>query len=495
MKSHQRIPALVAACLTLAACCLSAHAAGQPNIVFIFMDDMGYGDVGVLNPERGKIATPHMDRVAEQGMIFTDAHTSSAVCTPSRYGLMTGRYNWRTRLQRHVLDGFGKALIPESRMTVASLLKAQGYATGMIGKWHIGMNFPKGTGKQRVDWKGRITVGPHDVGFDYFFGISGSLDMPPYIFIENDRFVGEATVMKEPHPNRKGPAEPDFEVIEVLDQLAEKSVEFIGKQSGEKPFFAYLALPSPHSPVVPSPEWQGRSGLGKYGDFMMQTDAFVGTIVKALDDAGFTDNTLLIVSSDNGFSEKQGGAAELEAQGHFPSAGYRGYKADIWEGGHRVPFLVKWPGHVKAGTTSDATICLTDFMATCADLTGAELPADAGEDSVSFLPALAGEKIETSRKGIIHHSIKGSFAYREGKWKLVLSKTSGGFRPGKAPKNAPKGQLYDMEADPGETRNLFATHPEVVERLLAQLETYVKRGRSTDGPDVPNDVKNINIWK
>lgn len=502
MQIHRQLFTVASALLMVAGSYpANAEEPRKPNIVFIFMDDMGYGDVQTLNPERGKIPTPHMDQVAEEGMVFTDAHTSSSVCTPSRYSLMTGRYNWRTRKQAGVVYGFDAPLIPTSRMTVAGLLQEQGYETAMIGKWHIGMDMPK-KGKMSwkgtidgVDWNGEIKGGPHDLGFDYFFGISASLDMPPYIYIENDKFVGEATVLKEPHPNRKGPAEADFEVIEVLDDLAEKSVEFIGKQSAEKPFFAYLSLPSPHTPIVPTAKWQGKSGLGDYGDFMMQTDDFVGTIVKALDDAGFSENTLLIVSSDNGFSEVQGGAEELEDQGHFPSGKYRGYKSEIYEGGHRVPFLVKWPARVKPGTTSDAIIGLTDFMATCAVLAGAELPADAGEDSVSFLPALEGKEIETTRKGIVHHSIKGHFAYREGKWKLVLSKTSGGFRTSKPAKGAPKGQLYDLEADPGEAKNLFDAQPEVVERLLAQLETYVEQGRSNAGPKVPNDVKSIKLWK
>lgn len=496
MNRYHRLFTYTVACLILLGSNLSSAvtAAHQPNIVFIFMDDMGYGDVQVLNPERGKIPTPHLDQVAKEGMIFTDAHTSSSVCTPSRYSLMTGRYSWRTKLQQHVLNGYGKPLIPTSRMTVAGLLKEQGYNTCMIGKWHIGMHFPKGQEKNKVDWKGTIEGGPYDVGFDTFFGISGSLDMPPYIYIENNKFVGEATVQKEPHPNRKGPAEPDFEVINVLDELAEKSVEYIQSQSKETPFFAYLSLPSPHTPIVPTLEWQGKSGLGKYGDFMMQTDDFVGTIVTALDDAGFSENTLLIVSSDNGCSYKQADVVGLKSGGHYPSAHYRGYKSDIWEGGHRVPFIVKWPAQVKPGTTSDATICLTDFMATCAELSEAKLSANAGEDSVSFFPAMVGKEIETSRKGIIHHSIKGHFAYREDKWKLVLSKDSGGFVH-KRVKGGSKGQLYDLEADPGETTNLFESHPEVVERLLAQLESYVSKGRSTEGPDVSNDIKSIKLWK
>jgi len=497
MHIHHSSINLLTACLALAGAHLvkANSEAPKPNIVFIFMDDMGYGDVKVLNPERCKIPTPHMDAMAKEGMIFTDAHTSSSVCTPSRYSLITGRYNWRTKKQGGVLNGFGKPLIPTSRMTVASLLKKQGYETAMIGKWHIGMTFPKGKGMRNIDWKGTIPDGPHALGFDYFFGISGSLDMSPYIYIENDKFVGEATVLKEPHPKRKGPAHVDFEVINVLDELAEKSVDFIQKQSKEKPFFAYLSLPSPHTPIVPTPKWQGKSGLSAYGDFMMQTDDFVGTIIKALDAGGFSENTLLIVSSDNGCSYTQADVPGMEEKGHFPSAQFRGYKSDIWEGGHRVPFIVKWPAKVKPSSTSDAIICLTDFMATSAELVGATLPNNTGEDSVSFLPAMLGKEIKTSRKGIIHHSIKGHFAYREGKWKLVLSKSSGGFKNPKPPKNAPKGQLYDLEEDPGETKNLFEAKPEIVQRLANQLQAYVDQGRSNEGSKVPNDVKTIKLWK
>ncbi|MDP4626426.1 MAG: arylsulfatase [Akkermansiaceae bacterium] len=471
--------------------------AAKPNIVFIFADDMGYGDVHVLNPERCKIPTPHMDKMAEEGMIFTDAHTSSSVCTPSRYSLMTGRYNWRTKLQGGVNNGFSAPLIPTSRMTVASLLKEAGYHTAMIGKWHIGMNLPDGKGKglEKIDWKGEIRGGPFDVGFDYFFGISGSLDMAPYIYIENDKFVGECTVEIEPHPNRKGPAHEDFKVVEVLDTLADKSVEYIAKQDASQPFFTYIALPSPHTPIVPTEKWKGKSGIGDYGDFMMQTDDFVGTVMKALDDAGLSENTLLIVSSDNGCS-KAANIGDLEKQGHFPSAQFRGSKADLWDGGHRVPFIVKWPAAVNAGSTSDAIICLTDFMATAAELSGAKVPGDAGEDSVSFAPALAGKEIETSRKGIIHHSISGAFAYREGKWKLLLASGSAGWTaPKKGGKGAPKGQLYDMEADPGETTNLYEKNPEVVEHLLAQITSYVESGRSTEGPEARNDKVPVKLWK
>ena len=469
--------------------------ASNPNIVFIYADDMGYGDVQCLNPERGKIPTPYMDQLAEEGMIFTDAHTSSSVCTPSRYSLMTGRYNWRTAKQGGVLNGFGTPLIPTSRMTVASLLKAQGYNTGMIGKWHIGMNFTKaGKAQIDVDWKGPITGGPYDLGFDYYFGISASLDMPPYIYIENDRFVGECTTTKAFF--RKGPAHEDFEAIDVLDDLAEKAIAYIQKQTASKPFFTYIALPSPHTPIVPTPEWQGKSELGKYGDFQMQTDGFVGQIMDAVAAGGFSENTLFIVSSDNGCS-KAADIKGLQAQGHFPSAHLRGSKADLWDGGHRVPFIVRWPASVKAGSQSDQLICLTDVIATYAEITGATLPGDAGEDSVSFLPALKGKAIESTRAGVIHHSISGHFAYRMGKYKLLLAKGSGGWTSPteKEAKDPPKAQLYDMEKDPGETTNLYASHPEVAERLLKQLEMDVAQGRSTPGAPAKNDIEKVRLWK
>ncbi|MDF7824021.1 arylsulfatase [Pontiellaceae bacterium B12227] len=482
-------------------------APGSPNIIYILADDLGYGDVQCLNPERGKIPTPHMDQLAAQGMHFTDAHTSSSVCTPTRYGILTGRYNWRTRLQSGVLYGFDQPLIAEDRLTVAGFLKEQGYNTAAIGKWHLGMGMkkPNGTptrGKAApidgVDWESPITDTPVHHGFDYYYGIAASLDMPPYIYIENDRFVGECTTIKAFH--RKGPAHADFEAVDVLPMIGKKSVEYIQQQKAGQPFFMYIALTSPHTPIVPSNDWKTKSELGAYGGFVMQTDAVVGRIARAVDAAGLADNTMIIVTSDNGCSKaasKASGSTEglayFEKQGHYPSAQFRGSKSDIWDGGHRVPFIVRWPAGIKAGSSSDEIICLTDLMATCADLTGARLPATAGEDSVSFAPALKGEPIVSTRKGVIHHSISGRFAYREGKWKLLLTKGSGGWTKGKQSDNSPA-QLYDMEADPGEQKNLYASHPEVVERLVARLESDVTRGRSTAGPDQSNDKK-VNFRK
>ncbi|MDP4722092.1 MAG: arylsulfatase [Akkermansiaceae bacterium] len=487
--------------LLLSLSCLAgvATAAEKPNIIYILADDLGYGDVHALNPEHGKIATPKMDQLAADGMVFTDAHSNSSVCTPTRYGVLTGRYSWCTKKQSGVLFGFDQPLIKPDRLTVPAFLKEQGYKTAMIGKWHLGLGLKTPAGKPAsgqkaavngVDWDARITGGPFDLGFDYWYGTAASLDMPPYIWIENDRFIGECTTTKAFH--RKGPAHADFEAIDVLPEIGKKSAEYIQKQKADEPFFMYIALTSPHAPIIPTDEWKGKSELGTYGDFVMNTDAVVGVIAEAVDAAGLTENTMIIVTSDNGCS-KVADIDALKKQGHFPNAHYRGSKSDLWDGGHRVPFIVRWPAGIKAGSTSDELICLTDLMATSAELAGAKLPDTAGVDSVSFAPALKGEAIESIRKGVIHHSVGGQFAYREGKWKLLLTKGSGGWTKEPMADNSPA-QLYDMEADPGETTNLYKTNPEVFARLLAQLESDVKRGRSTAGKDLSNDAQ-VNFSK
>ena len=366
----------------------TAHAQEKqrtPNVVYILCDDLGYGDVHALNPQRGKIPTPNIDRLASQGRVFTDAHSGSSVCTPSRYGILTGRYCWRTKVQSGVLNGNSGPIIAPNRVTVASLLKEHGYTTACIGKWHLGLQFGPRT------YADPIEDGPLQHGFETFFGISASLDMPPFAFIENDRFTQLPTATKK--WVRSGPAAPDFEAVDVLPTLTKKAVDYInvhaaGARTG-KPFFLYLAMTSPHTPLVPSPQWQGKSPLGSYGDFVMQTDWEAGEVLNALDSAGVADNTLVIFTSDNGCAPYIG-VAKLEAQGHFPGADLRGYKADIWDGGHRIPFIARWPGKVRAGSSSDQLIGLTDLLATCADLVGVKLPDNAGEDSVSILPALCG---------------------------------------------------------------------------------------------------------
>jgi len=489
---------------------VAAATTAKPNIVFILADDLGYGDVQCLNPQGGKIKTPNLDRLAAQGMTFTDAHGASSVCTPTRYGVLTGRYPWRTRLQSGVLGGFSPPLIEPGRLTVPALLKAHGYATIGVGKWHLGMNWtrkdagPLGDGilggpkdaaaMNSVDWTKPIQNGPMTVGFDDYFGISASLDMPPFVFLENDHVSTAPTVEKK--WIRSGPAAADFEAVEVLPRLAAKAIEQINLHAAEarvdKPFFLYLPLSSPHTPIVPSPEWRGRSGLGDYADFVMQTDAVVGQIAGAIQAQGLTGNTLFIATSDNGFSPAGDPKGQLRAQGHRPSAQFRGYKADIWDGGHRIPFFVRWPGRVKPGSSSDQLICLNDLMATCADLVGAKLPDNAGEDSVSIVPAMLGSASGPLHEAVVHHSIDGCFAIRQGNWKLELCPGSGGWsepKPGSAQeKGLPPVQLYDLSTERGEQQNLQAEHPEVVARLTRLLEKYVADGRSTPGRPQPNDV-------
>ena len=457
----------------------------KPNIVYVLCDDLGYGDVHFLNPLRGKIATPNADRLAGQGMVFTDAHSGSSVCTPTRYGLLTGRYSWRTHLQSGVLFGESKALIARERLTVAGFLRQHGYATACIGKWHLGMTLPD------AQYLGdAIADGPTTRGFDTFFGISASLDMPPFAFIENDRYTQAPTATKQ--WMRKGPAAPGFEAVDVLPTLTRKASETIAQRAAEKkPFFLYLPLTSPHTPIVPTKEWQGKSGLGAYGDFVMATDWALGEVMAALEKAGVADNTLLIFTSDNGFAPYVG-AAKLESQGHFPSGQFRGYKADIWDGGHRVPFIVRWPAKVKAGSQSTQVICHTDLMATCAEILGAKLPDTAAEDSVSILPALLGKDTAPLHEAVVHHSIEGKFAIRQGKWKLEFCHGSGGWgKPGdaEAKKNGlPEVQLYDLSADIGETTNVQSANHEVVARLTKLAEDFIANGRSTPGEKQPNDV-------
>ncbi|MEI8374202.1 MAG: arylsulfatase [Planctomycetota bacterium] len=456
----------------------------KPNIIYVLCDDLGYGDVHCLNPQRGKIATPHADQLAAQGMMFTEAHGGSSVCTPSRYGIITGRYAWRTKLQAGVLDGNSPPLIDVDRLTVPKLLKEQGYHTGCIGKWHLGMTLPDA--KRLTE---PIQNGPITRGFDYFYGISASLDMPPYAFIENDRYTEAPTATKQ--WIRKGSAAPGFEAVDVLPTLTHKAVEYIDQHAAEKkPFFLYLALASPHTPIVPTKPWQGKSGLGAYGDFVMETDWALGKLMEAIDQTGIADNTLVIFTSDNGCSPAAG-VDKLEKQGHFPSTDRRGYKADIWDGGHHIPFIARWPGVVKPGSACSQLTCLTDLMATCADIAGIKLPDNAGEDSVSILPLFKGQD-QSVREVVVHHSINGMFGLRQGNNKLIFGAGSGGWSKGS--RDDGPIQLYDMAHDVGERRNRQADAKADFARLTQLMEKYITEGRSTPGKPQKNDAT-INLWK
>lgn len=456
----------------------TAMAASKPNIVYILADDLGYGDVQALNPQRGKIKTPHIDRLAAQGMAFTDAHSGSSVCTPTRYGVLTGRYAWRTRLQSGVFSNYDEPLIAADRLTVPALLKQHDYHTACIGKWHLGLTIKgQDAGRQKGPFAGAppgsVTHdGPVTRGFDQFFGFHHARMMKSVF--ENHR----VTQIVEP--------------VDMLGLLASKAAAHVAERAKKgQPFFLYLALSSPHTPIVPANEWKGKSGLGDYADFVMQTDAAVGEVLAALERSGVADRTLVIFTSDNGCSP-HAKLDKLEAHGHFPSAQFRGYKADVWEGGHRVPFLVRWPGKVKPGSQSTQLVCLTDLIATCAEVLGAKLPDNAGEDSVSILPALLGADEAPLREAVVHHSISGRFAIRQAQWKLALCPGSGGWgKPDDAQatkQSLPEVQLYDLGADIGEASNVQSTHPDVVARLTKLLETYVANGRSTPGAKQSNDT-------
>ncbi|QNN21386.1 arylsulfatase [Planctomycetales bacterium ZRK34] len=471
-------------CIILIAFAASAPADAPPNILYILCDDLGYGDVQGLNLTHGKIPTPHIDRLIVEGMTFSDAHSGSSVCTPTRYGILTGRYAWRTRLQRGVLGGADEdPLIAADRLTVPALLRKHGYTTAIIGKWHLGFNYasdvhvPKKPPQRSagVPVGSRIVNGPTTRGFDHFYGFEHARSMSTVI--EDGRVTAE------------------IKPIDMLPAIADRAVDYItqrGRADDRKPFFLYLALNSPHTPLVPAAEWQGRSPLGPYGDFVMQTDHVVGQVLTALDQANLTDNTLVIFTSDNGCAPYIG-VDKLQKQGHYPSADRRGYKSDIWDGGHRIPFIVRWPGHVDSGSVSDQLICLTDLMATCADLLDVDLPASAGEDSISILPVLEGTATQPVRQTVVHHSINGEFALRRGPWKLVFCPGSGGWT---APRDAaarkqglPSRQLYQMHDDIAESVNLQSSQTARVKQMTELMERDIAAGRSTPGPAQSNDVK------
>jgi len=475
----------------------------RPNIVFILVDDMGYGDVACLNPQ-SKIKTPNLDRLAASGVIFSDAHSSSAVCTPTRYSLLTGRYNWRSTLKSNVLFGYDESIIPLGRRTVANMLKDQGYQTACIGKWHLGWSWNNiGKGIDSIDYSKPISNGPTVRGFDYFYGISGSLDMAPYVYVENDKPTSVPTRMTEgsqiqfgsPGYNgafwRKGPTGSDFDHQDCLPNLTRRAVKYIQENAtSDKPFFLYFPMPAPHTPLLPSKEFQGKSGLNAYADFVMMVDSELGKVLNAVERSGEKNNTIVVFASDNGCSP---GAdfPTLKAKGHYPSYNYRGHKADLYDGGHRIPCLMQWPAKVKTAHVVSQTICLTDFVATLAQITDYRLADNEAEDSFSLLPAILSPEYTTViREATVHHSINGNFSIRKGDWKLLLSAGSGGWsfpRPGKEELGLPLIQLYNVKTNPEETVNVYKEHPEVVGELKTLLQKYIEDGRSTPGVKQKND--------
>lgn len=500
----------------------------RPNVVVFFVDDMGYGDVSCLNPN-GRIFTPNFDRLAAEGGTFTDAHSTSAVCSPSRYGVLTGRYNWRTTLQSGIVRHYGDPLIAEDRLTVASFLKAHGYHTACIGKWHLGMGWdfevthefkpdedrynarpypgnPPVTDETRSIWQEAFskptTGGPTTRGFDRYYGVDVP-NWPPYCYIEDDRTVGVPSEYLPPRllgnnqASTPGPAMPYWHFEQLLPTWAEKTDAYIEERSATgEPFFLYLPMTSPHTPLAVNAEWIGKSGLDNlYADLVIETDDVFGRVLDSLDRHGVADDTLVLFTSDNGCAHYIGAEA-MEAQGHHPSAHFRGYKSDAWDGGHRVPCIARWPGRIAPNTECDQLVCLVDLLATCADIVGDTLPDTAGEDSVSWLPLFEGRD-EPVRTHCVHHSLQGKFAIRDERWKLVLCPGSGGWAKNDAEAAAeglPIVQLYDMAEDPGETRNLEHEERDRVKKMIRLLERLVNDGRSTPGQPQQNDTT-VDIWK
>ena len=505
---------ITTACLLCLLTSATASAADRPNIVLILADDLGYGDVGCFNKD-SKIPTPRLDQLAREGMRFTDAHAPTSVCTPTRYAILTGRYAWRTRLQRGVLGPWDRPLIAPDRLTVAALLRQHGYTTACIGKWHLGMNWPTTDGKppssrnnpmSNVDFTRPIADGPTTRGFDHYFGTAVP-NYPPYCFINDDRTVGIPSVRDTGVAdlfNIPGPMVPGWKLVDILPELTRHAVTWVedAARSG-RPFFLYLPLTSPHYPVVPAPEFRGKSQAGDFGDFVAQTDWSVGQVLDALQRSGVADNTLVIFTSDNGpeisGEVKIGAYDRIATYHHYSMDGLRGAKRDAWEGGHRVPFLARWPGQIRAGSVSDEAVCHVDFMATVAAILGVRLADSAAPDSYSLLPVLRGETYRHPlREATVHHSGSGKFALRKGDWVFIdaPSGDDNGARGEpeflKAERGYTKhdlpGELYNVHEDRAERRNHYAEHPEIVRELKALLEKYKADGRSTPGAAQPNDV-------
>ena len=506
----------------------AAQAQRLPNILIILADDLGYGDVQCYNPERGKILTPNIDKLAAEGMRFTDGHSSSGVCSPSRYTLLTGRYHWRTKLQAGIVPLWGEPLIAPDRMTIGTLAKQQGYRTACIGKWHLGWDWPitkeqrpllshkqqraddagddekapaavgaVATEQQLAAWREvfskPISGGPVTRGFDTYFGTDVP-NWPPYCFIENDRTLGIPTeflpreAMMKNQASQQGPALKEWKLTGILPALADRAVQTISEFAKSKePFLIHLPLTAPHTPLAVNAPWKGRSGLNDYADFVMETDAVVGHVLAALEKSGAAENTLVVFTSDNGCAPYIGAKA-LEQMGHFPSGPLRGYKSDAWEGGHRVPFIVRWPGTVKAGSVCGQLVYQADLIRTFADVFGATLPETAGEDSFSLLPLLKGED-KPIRENAVSASVNGVPALRRGSWKYIPAPGSGGWATG-GDQSQPV-QLYNLAGDISETKNLAATMPEKVAEMKTLLEKLITAGRTTPGAAQKNDVKVI----
>ncbi|GLR16512.1 arylsulfatase [Portibacter lacus] len=478
----------------------------KPNIIVILADDLGYGDLGVYNDE-SKILTSHLDDLAKSGIRFTNAHSPSSVCTPTRYGILTGRFAWRTDLKKSVLWAWDKPLIEEDRETLPKMLKKRGYNTANIGKWHLGWRWKDKDGNyindtipignyglkgrndlyQFIDFSKTIDGGPMEAGFDYYFGD----DVPnfaPYVFIENNKIIADLDTLKPGSMyGGPGPMSSGWDLTKVMPTITKKSVEYIEDQAQEEnPFFLYFALTAPHTPIAPTKDFIGKSKAGLYGDFVTEVDWTVGQIIDALNRTGQLDNTIVVFTSDNGSpqrdGEKMGGkTGSVKKYGHDPSRPFKGMKADIWEGGHRVPCIVSWPSKISSGQVSSQLFGLNDLMATFTALTESSDKSSQYEDSQDFSDVWLNKETSPVRQNLVHHSIQGMFAISEGPWKYIEGKGSGGWSGNPDEKSGftlPEGQLYNLETDIAEQNNIYDQHPEIVEKLSATLKMYRKQGYS-----------------
>jgi len=488
------------------------YGASKPNIILIYTDDQGYGDFSLLNKE-SKFNTPNLDRLAKEGMMLTDGHSPDTVCTPSRYGLLTGRYSWRTELKRGVFGAEKACLIKDGRVTIASLLRDNGYKTAMVGKWHLGMDFPGEKGNR--DWSKPVLDMPLDKGFDYFWGIPASMNygvlswfegryakIPPTLYtskkpskiaIDDYRIAPpyQKTAKEAPEPEESGGRKmntktkglevaQDFVDIECLDRFTTQSIKWMDGQAEQsrngKPFFLYLPYTSPHKPVIPMKKFRGQGKAGAYGEFMIETDWHLGRIMKWLDDEKLAENTMIIFTSDNG--PETTWKKRTDKFGHQSNGIFREGKRSIYEGGHRVPFVIRYPSLIKSGSKMGRPVCQTDILATIAEMIGSKLPSYAAEDSFSFLPELKGQH-DKKEKILIHHSSNGRYAIRKDRWKLIL------------PQRKYPLELYDLEDDPTEKTNLSKKHPDLVSSLRSEFSQAITKGRSTPGKSQSNDTP---IW-
>ena len=483
--------------LSFAFTMLGLQAAERPNIVILYADDMGVADVS-YGEANAKIQTPNIDRLAAGGMTFTDGHSSSGICTPSRFAMLTGQHHWRRF--HGIAQAYDGPVFEDGEYTIAGMFKEKGYRTAAFGKWHLGWDFdairkpgvkPKDTRAESYDWTKPFPGGPLERGFDHYFG-DGTINFPPYCWIEGDRFLTTPTkpvIKSRPLAGggsfRPGPMAESWNPYDILPTITEKTVEWIGQQKAEQPFFAYLAFNSPHYPIVPNKEFHGRSKAGYYGDFVVETDTMVGKVVAGLKDKNLLENTLIIFTADNGAENLA--FSRLEKFDHWSSGKYRGLKRDVYEGGHRVPFIVSWPGKIKPGSHSDEVVSQVDLAATFAEIIGHKLSTDDAIDSYNLLPVLTGEDYQKPlRVATVQNTFEKTYALRQGNWVLINTSSGAAQKESKAyldhfglktyPKETP-GLLFNLKEDPRQSKNVYQKHPDKVEAMSKLLRRYLEGER------------------